>query len=734
MDIKQQTNNVASQGRYGDTMLMHVNPAEVQGLASIMPLTQNPQTGQPEAFLPFLAPLLGSMAGTALFTGLSAPVAGAIGSGIATAIQSGDLKQGIMSGITGFGLGKALGAAGFGAEGRAAEALTTAGETGAAANLVTGEGVKQALAAEAAVAPAQAAAEAAATQTLGEGVSTFASQLAKPSSYLPIAMGEGQKGVIEAQENFERQMAQMELDRKKAREKMYADNPENIPMSSRYYGASGGIMSLAEGGPIGGVTIMDEVPKIPPRKLPPRLPRNVIPDNSFESAMAGLQDYKYKPRESKEPVRQAYEKMQVNELTGTEMPTGQFVPASNYRAGIDPEFNYFPRSNTPATYLGDYLDGIGGGGYGGGGYGGGPGGGAGYIPFDRFDYDRFDIDNIPFDYDRFINPINFPMGVTQNSFLPKESILNNISNTTIPNSVPVPVPVSLSEPPTQDSRGGSFMFKIRDAIEQNPDIVRQGGGFLGKRFDEIPLEDRGFGPGIRRSEDFFRPEELMMTPVMSSKPPVMQESMPIMPPMPLTLRNDLGLASINRPEELNVNRQRMPMRMSEGKQLPNEGLEALAQTEKGKEAVRQMGFELQMGGLTPSNEEIQQVAQAIMGQSPNQDAVISMFIEKYGNEIFMQVREMILNPQGNAQTQGMIEGEGSGMDDEVMGMIGNQRPVAVSPGEYIVPADVVSGLGDGSSDSGAEELDGMLDRVRKERTGTTKQAPQLSNAGGLLPK
>ena len=142
MDIKQQTNNVASQGRYGDTMLMHVNPAEVQGLASIMPLTQNPQTGQPEAFLPFLAPLLGSMAGTALFTGLSAPVAGAIGSGIATAIQSGDLKQGIMSGITGFGLGKALGAAGFGAEGRAAEALTTAGETGAAANLVTGEGVK----------------------------------------------------------------------------------------------------------------------------------------------------------------------------------------------------------------------------------------------------------------------------------------------------------------------------------------------------------------------------------------------------------------------------------------------------------------------------------------------------------------------------------------------------------------------------------------------------------------
>ena len=51
--------------------------------------------------------------------------------------------------------------------------------------------------------------------------------------------------------------------------------------------------------------------------------------------------------------------------------------------------------------------------------------------------------------------------------------------------------------------GGRFMSSIRDAIEQNPDIVRQGGNILGKRFDEIPLEDRGFGPGIRRSEDFL---------------------------------------------------------------------------------------------------------------------------------------------------------------------------------------------------------------------------------------
>ena len=47
MDIKQQTKNVAAQGRFGDSMLLHVNPAEVKGLAQAMPITVNPQTGQP---------------------------------------------------------------------------------------------------------------------------------------------------------------------------------------------------------------------------------------------------------------------------------------------------------------------------------------------------------------------------------------------------------------------------------------------------------------------------------------------------------------------------------------------------------------------------------------------------------------------------------------------------------------------------------------------------------------
>jgi hypothetical protein len=81
----------------------------------------------------------------------------------------------------------------------------------------------------------------------------------------------------------------------------------------------------------------------------------------------------------------------------------------------------------------------------------------------------------------------------------------------------------------------------------------------------------------------------------------------------------------------------------------------------------------------------------------------------------------------------MITGQGGGMDDQVMGMIGDQQPVAVSPGEYIVPADVVSGLGDGSSEAGAEELDKMLDDVRRARQGGRTGQPPAINAQGVMP-
>jgi hypothetical protein len=72
------------------------------------------------------------------------------------------------------------------------------------------------------------------------------------------------------------------------------------------------------------------------------------------------------------------------------------------------------------------------------------------------------------------------------------------------------------------------------------------------------------------------------------------------------------------------------------------------------------------------------------------------------------------------------------MDDMITGSIGGNQKVLLSDGEFVVPADVVSGLGDGSSEAGSRELYAMMDRVRKQRTGTTQQPKKLKK-GAALP-
>jgi len=77
------------------------------------------------------------------------------------------------------------------------------------------------------------------------------------------------------------------------------------------------------------------------------------------------------------------------------------------------------------------------------------------------------------------------------------------------------------------------------------------------------------------------------------------------------------------------------------------------------------------------------------------------------------------------QTEGQVEGDGDGMSDEVYGDIENEQEVALSKDEFIVPADVVAGLGNGSSNAGASKLYEMMDRVRMARTGKKTQPPEI---------
>lgn len=74
----------------------------------------------------------------------------------------------------------------------------------------------------------------------------------------------------------------------------------------------------------------------------------------------------------------------------------------------------------------------------------------------------------------------------------------------------------------------------------------------------------------------------------------------------------------------------------------------------------------------------------------------------------------------------MLRGPGDGMSDSIPGVISGKRPARLADGEFVVPADVVSGLGNGSTDAGARQLYAMMDKVRKDRTGTKKQGRQIN--------
>ena len=73
----------------------------------------------------------------------------------------------------------------------------------------------------------------------------------------------------------------------------------------------------------------------------------------------------------------------------------------------------------------------------------------------------------------------------------------------------------------------------------------------------------------------------------------------------------------------------------------------------------------------------------------------------------------------------MLRGPGDGMSDSIPGVIGNKQPARLADGEFVVPADVVSHLGNGSTDAGARKLYAMMDKIRKARTGKKKQAPEV---------
>tara|TARA_R100000900_G_scaffold69784_6_gene55503 strand:- start:2737 stop:4641 length:1905 start_codon:yes stop_codon:yes gene_type:complete len=616
---------LASYGRYGDSMLVHMNPIEVEGIASLTPggLTTNPVTGQPEAFA-FLIPMLASMAAPAALTGLgtatgigaltalggNAALAGAIGSGLATTALTGDLKKGLVSGLTGYGVGSALGAAkeavaGVPEAAEAASAATSAVEAAqkqAALQAVEQGGTQtlqeafksnqplqdlisqQATAKAAETAAMEAAKDVGIRNVLGskEGLKALGSSALDKSTLIPVAVGSGLQGQIDMQEQSEALGRRLEEEKRRDKEKYEGILSGSLAQIGADYGLDmsgagyqgGGVVSLnpqnyqrslAEAQMLGmqqpmGMRMGRKVKTEQKEKEESKAQEETANYQRFEDLMANMPFGS--AASSAVRLGPAAAAMRQAQLRGPEVISPEEL--KGYRPGIDPEIMYF-REKTKETE-----------------------------PYDPDAGPRFDPGDVP---DDFFENLRFGLGELAGRGILTDGMLDQFQ--------------------ADLTTEGVEQFISRDPAARTTDYT-----------DIYDFEAR-------------------------------------------------------------------PMAA---------------------------------GGSTSVDPLINQTIMAVLGRLPEEDAevVISRFIDEYGTEAFQMLRNQALRSVvPGAQTEGLIEGEGGGMDDQVPGMIGDQQRVAVSPGEYIIPADVVSATGDGSTDAGAERFDQMIDAIRMEKTGTMEQPEPL---------
>ncbi len=75
----------------------------------------------------------------------------------------------------------------------------------------------------------------------------------------------------------------------------------------------------------------------------------------------------------------------------------------------------------------------------------------------------------------------------------------------------------------------------------------------------------------------------------------------------------------------------------------------------------------------------------------------------------------------------LLKGPGDGVSDSIPAMIGNKQPARLADGEFVIPARIVSELGNGSTNAGARKLYAMMDRIQKARKKTTGKNKVAAN-------
>ena len=148
----------------------------------------------------------------------------------------------------------------------------------------------------------------------------------------------------------------------------------------------------------------------------------------------------------------------------------------------------------------------------------------------------------------------------------------------------------------------------------------------------------------------------------------------------------------------------------------------------------------QVGELRYDNQQIQQNTAPPVETPPAQQLAAGGLAGMYGNSRLSpyarreEEKKMAAGGMATSPGQGYyLGGTTDGMADEVKANIDGKQEARLSDGEFVIPADVVSHLGNGNSDAGAKQLHSMMDNVRKERTGNVNQGKEI-NPNQFMPK
>jgi len=761
---------MAKHGRYGDTMLVHMNPVEVAGIASLTPggLTTNPVTGQPEAFA-FLAPMLLGAAGISMTPLASAALVGGI-----TAVTEKDIGKGLLAGIGGLAsgalgqkLGNLFGMGTDAATQTATQAATTGSEAAAKAGIeaaantastISDVGFQQAM--EGASGTLEAGMERALsapmspsplTQSVTQGLN--ADQLAgvapenlfrgapldmaSPAPSIASRINEGVSnlgtmgnlGILGASQGA---IGDMEMrEEARARGQAMRDEAEKERRGSfedlqRAY--------AAQGIPTGLSGARSEMSY----RTPP-------PMYAKEGGSTSTKENGNDKRVDDNPYAQG-------SALGTARDVARFLGGPRGYFGIDP-VTVQQRLRGPDTIAPprDYMP--------------------GFEPEFSYFQDASEGISVP---DRSYRPMRQGV-ISRGQYFdpilqaPQSNAQMNEYRRTLEQMDPGPLDIGsvmglASEGSTLSTPQQNVFqayYSQPPAPEPEPDTTTD--DTTTSPNTEFPITDqlRSYFPGMTDQEirdrlasyqsgNIFTLANNITDPTAANALALSMQAgvgpndvSPLGSPETLmAMYPNLTEAQARALADLSIN----PIPFNTGGQMPEVRLQtSLGETSVPSGGIAQVPTEFtgaseqqqrlnKMTGM-PFGEEgedvmrdVQALEAAVLGEVNEElaEQITNMFVQKYGPDVYRVARESILRRSTpNAQTEGMISGQGSGMDDMVQGMIGSEQPVAVSPGEFIVPADVVSGLGEGSSDAGAKKLDEMMDRVRMERNGTTRQAPPI---------